>query len=129
MLKRAAIALALVTTSAFAQESALDSARAAVRANGNDPNASLALGRALLRAGHYAEAATELRRGAATMAGHQPDAAIKLHWELARTFIAQRDFLKRCSRVAWSARRRVEPRRVTRALRKRTFCGVARPTP
>lgn len=86
------LAIALVSTTALAQESALDGARAQVHANANDTNASLALGRALRRAGRYAEAATELRRGAATFAGHQPDAAIKLHWELARTFIGQRDF-------------------------------------
>lgn len=77
---------------AHAQESSLDSARAAVRANGNDPDAAVALGRALHRAGRYAEAITELRRGAATLAGHQAAAAIKLHVELARTFIGQRDF-------------------------------------
>ncbi len=77
---------------AHAQESALDSARAAVHANGNDTSAAVTYGRALRRAGRYPEALTELRRGASTLAGHQPDAAIKLHWELARTFIAQRDF-------------------------------------
>ncbi len=87
-----AVSVAFVAPLAFAQESALDAARAAVHANANDPNASLAYGRALRRAGRYAEAAAELRRGAATIAGHQPDAAIKLHWELARTFIGQRDF-------------------------------------
>ncbi len=86
------VALMTVAAPSFAQESALDSARAAVRANANDPNASVALGRALRRAGRYADAATELRRGAGTVAGHQPDSAIKIHWELARTFIAQRDF-------------------------------------
>jgi tetratricopeptide (TPR) repeat protein len=86
------LALALVCAPALAQESALDGARASVRTNPNDVNASLTLGRALRRAGKYAEAATELRRGASTFAGHQPDGAIKLHWELARTFIAQRDF-------------------------------------
>jgi len=86
------LALLAVSSIAHAQESALDSARAAVRANANDPSAAAALGRALRRAGRYAESVTELRRGAATLAGHQPDAAIKLHVELARTFIAQRDY-------------------------------------
>ena len=86
------LALVLVTAQAFAQESSLDSARAAVRTNGNDVNASLALGKALRRAGKYADSLAELRRGASTLAGHQPDGAMKLHWELARTFIAQRDF-------------------------------------
>jgi tetratricopeptide (TPR) repeat protein len=88
-------AVALVVTlasSAFAQESGIDSARAAVHANANDPQAAVALGRALRRAGKYADALTELRRGASTLAGHQADAAQKLHWELARTYIAQRDF-------------------------------------
>lgn len=93
-MKRLALALAILGTAApaMAQESVLDAARARVRANANDTSASIAFGRALRRAGRYAESAAELRRGASTIAGHQPDAAIKLHWELARTFIAERDF-------------------------------------
>ncbi len=81
-------------TSASAQESALDAARAAVRTNGADPNASVTLGRALRRAGKYADSLTELRRGASTLAGHQADSAMKLHWEIARTLIAQREFFQ-----------------------------------
>jgi len=87
-----ALALALLAAPAAAQESALASARATARANPNDPNASIALGRALRRAGRDAESIAELRRGAATFAGRQPAAAIKLHYELARTYIAKRDF-------------------------------------
>ena len=91
--KLAAAALTLlVAQSAGAQESALDAARAAVRASPGDWHASLALGRALRRAGRYADSLAELRRGAASMAGRQPEAAIQLHWEEARTFIGQRDF-------------------------------------
>lgn len=86
------LAFVLVSRAAFAQESSLDGARAATRANANDVNASIALGKALRRAGKYADSLAELRRGAATFAGHQPDSAMKLHWELARTLIAQRDF-------------------------------------
>jgi tetratricopeptide (TPR) repeat protein len=85
-------AIAMTVGDASAQESQLDSARQAVHANANDPLAAVALGRALRRAGRYAESITELRRGAATLAGHQADAAVKLHWELARAFIAQRDY-------------------------------------
>ncbi|HEX4512026.1 MAG TPA: hypothetical protein VH054_00775, partial [Polyangiaceae bacterium] len=78
MHRAAFLSLALVTVPALAQESALDSARAAVRANGSDVNASLALGKALRRAGKYADSLAELRRGASTLAGHQPDGAMKL---------------------------------------------------
>jgi len=84
--------LAIVATPAFAQESAIDGARGAVRAHPGDPSASVALGRALRRAGRFADSLAELRRGAASLAGHQPDAAVKLHVEIARTYIAQRDF-------------------------------------
>jgi tetratricopeptide (TPR) repeat protein len=79
-------------TSARAQESAVAAARAAARSHGNDPSSALALGRALRRAGRYREAIAELRRGAATIAGREAAAAIKLHYEIARTYIAQRDF-------------------------------------
>ena len=87
-----AAGLALLAPSARAQESAIASARAAVRASPSDAAASIALGRALRRAGHYAESIAELRRGASTFAGHQPANAIKIHVEIARTFIAERDF-------------------------------------
>ncbi len=86
------LALACAAPTARAQESAVDSARAAARAHPGDAASSIALGRALRRAGHYAESIAELRRGAASLAAHQPDAAIELHVELARAFIAQRDF-------------------------------------
>jgi len=87
--------LALVSglaQAAWAQESALGAARAATHASPNDTNAAIAFARALRRAGHYAESLAELRRGASTLAGRQADAAQKLHWEIARTFIAQRDY-------------------------------------
>ena len=86
------LAVGLAPASATAQESALDAARAATHAAPNDPSASVAFGRALRRAGRYSESLAELRRGAATLAGRQADSAIKLHWELARTLIAQRDY-------------------------------------
>jgi tetratricopeptide (TPR) repeat protein len=82
----------VVAGAARAQVSAIDPARAVTHASPNDPVASVALGRALRKAGKYADALTELRRGAATLAGHQADAAQKLHWEIARTFITQRDY-------------------------------------
>ena len=89
---RIALALALVAAPAGAQESAIASARAAAHASPNDPSASLALGRSLRRAGRYAESLAELRRGASTFEGRKPAAAIELHYEIARTFIAERDF-------------------------------------
>jgi tetratricopeptide (TPR) repeat protein len=86
------LSVVLLAGTSAAQESAIASARAAARANAGDPDASIALGRALRRAGRYAESIAELRRGASTLAGRRPDASIKLHYEIARTFIAKRDF-------------------------------------
>lgn len=77
---------------AWAQESSLDVRRAAVKASPNDPAASLALGRALRRAGHDTEALGELRRGATLWNGRAGEAAVSLHYELARAHIARRDF-------------------------------------
>ena len=93
------------------------------------PAASVALGRALRRAGRTADALTELRRGASTFAGHQADAAIKLHWELARAFIAQRDFSQAMIECRVVGAQTGGLRRVTRAPRRPTCFGVARPTP
>ncbi len=87
-----AIVVGLCAAPASAQESALDGARAAVRSNANDPAASLAFGRALRRAGRIPEAITELRRGTALWGGRTGEVAVDLHVELARAFIAQRDF-------------------------------------
>jgi predicted nucleic acid-binding protein len=60
-----ALALAASTSSStgWAQESQLDSLRAAARSAPVDAEAALAYGRALRRAGHLAEAMNELRRG------------------------------------------------------------------
>jgi tetratricopeptide (TPR) repeat protein len=73
---------------AFAQESAL----AQAKAQPTSFDASFALGRALRRAGRGPEAVIELRRAASMLPGRSGDGAIKVQWELARTFIAQRDF-------------------------------------
>ncbi len=77
---------------AAAQESALDGARGQAKAQPTSFDASLALGRALRRSGHWAEAVTELRRAASMLAGRAGDGAIKVQWELARAYIGQRDF-------------------------------------
>ena len=78
--------------SAPAQESALDALKSAAHASPNDPNAAIAYGRALRRAGHVNESSDELRRGANLFAGRTGPAAISLHVELARTAIAKREF-------------------------------------
>jgi len=57
-----------------------------------DPGAALRYGVALRRAGHDADAATELRRGASLPTGGQGDTGVSLRYELARTAIARRDF-------------------------------------
>jgi tetratricopeptide (TPR) repeat protein len=78
---------------AWGQESRLDALRA--EANAAPPadrwRASLALGRALRRAGHAPEAEAELRRGIG-LAGANPEALIALHEELASVYADRRDF-------------------------------------
>src|SRR5277367_1416918 len=80
-----ALAVGLAAPVARAQESVLDARRAAARATPSDAGASLQYGVALRRAGRDAEAAQELRRGAALPSGGQGDAGIMLRFELART--------------------------------------------
>jgi len=79
------------TSTGSAQESGVTEARDRAHANAASAEASLTYGRALRRAGHEAEALTELRRGLNLTAGH-PDLAAKVEWEIARTHIAKRDF-------------------------------------
>jgi tetratricopeptide (TPR) repeat protein len=55
-------------------------------------DASVAYGVALRRAGHEGEAMTELRRAQAIAKGSSSDRAITADWEIARTYIAKRDF-------------------------------------
>ncbi|MDP9037307.1 MAG: tetratricopeptide repeat protein [Myxococcota bacterium] len=76
---------------AAGQESQLASLRAAANGPGADPATSLALGRALRRAGHPAEALRELRRGVLA-AGASRDLAVALRWELARARFDEHDF-------------------------------------
>jgi tetratricopeptide (TPR) repeat protein len=73
---------------AIAQESRLDALRAASRAAASDAGAGLAYGRALRRAGHYADATTELRRALANARGA---AAVDVRYEIARVSLDQRD--------------------------------------
>ena len=82
------VALAALPSPAAAQESKLDPLRAASRANAADASAGLAYGRALRRAGRYAEAMTELRR---TLAYARGPVAIETHYEVARVSLDQRD--------------------------------------
>ncbi len=98
-----ALAMGLVTHLSVAQESLLESRRAAARANPQDATLSLQYGVALRRAGHSSDAAQELRRGASLPGGAQGDTAIMLRFEIARTSIDRRDFhgaLPACRAVA-----------------------------
>src|SRR5262245_33316438 len=70
------------------QESQIEGLRAAAKAQPTDAPASLALGRALRRAGHTQEALAELRRGVNLARSGQLD----LHWEIARTLEMRGDF-------------------------------------
>lgn len=81
----------LCTTAAQGQETSLAGTRDRAKASPASPEASLAYGTALRRAGHEADALRELRRGAA-LAASKPDLAARLQWEIARTQIAQRQF-------------------------------------
>ena len=86
-----AFTLTIASSQGWAQESQLDSLRVAARSAPGDADAALALGRALRRAGHPAEAMSELRRGVAVAAG-KPAALTQLHWEVARVQMDRHDF-------------------------------------
>jgi tetratricopeptide (TPR) repeat protein len=75
-----------------AQESQLDTRKAASRAAPLDPAAALQYGIALRRAGHVAAGEQELRRGSALPSGGRGDTGIMLRYELARSAIDRRDF-------------------------------------
>lgn len=79
------------TTPAFGQESTLAEHREKVKAQAVSPEVALAHGRALRRAGREAAALAELRRGLAFTTGKNETTA-RLHLEIARTQIAQRQF-------------------------------------
>jgi tetratricopeptide (TPR) repeat protein len=84
-------AAAVVPTPAAAQESAVAPLRDAAKRAPTDPAASLALGRALRRAGRFAEAAGELGRGANLGAAAKTGLVTQLRYELARTRIDERN--------------------------------------
>jgi tetratricopeptide (TPR) repeat protein len=84
----ALLALLGVTSRASAQESSLDALQIGSRGKPSDVAASMAYGRALRRAGRYADALTELRRGQAYAKGQ---AAIDVRYEMARVAIDKRD--------------------------------------
>jgi tetratricopeptide (TPR) repeat protein len=84
------LAGAALPGAAHAQESRLDALRAATKASPGDPAASLALGRALRRAGHGPEALAELRRGLYVGAS-RPEIASQLHLEIARAYADRHD--------------------------------------
>lgn len=88
------------TLPANAQESALVAAKDRVQKAPTSAEASIDLARALRRAGRETEALTELRRGQPFAKG---EAAVMTEWEIARTYIARRDFataLRTCQGLA-----------------------------
>ena len=88
------VAFSMAATPAEAQESGLDAARDTrdkAKATPTSVDASLAYGHALRRAGRENEAVTELRRGFG-ISGGKSEIAGRVQWELARTFVARRDF-------------------------------------
>jgi tetratricopeptide (TPR) repeat protein len=100
------LALVLVALPASAQENKLGALRASAKSSPEDAGASLALGRALRRAGHYAEALVELRRGLATADGKSGERATNLRYELAKVYIDDHKFkeaLAACTALGGSA--------------------------
>ncbi|HEY4016586.1 MAG TPA: tetratricopeptide repeat protein [Polyangiaceae bacterium] len=91
------VAIALPAAGAWrvasAQESTVDALRATARTNANDPQAALAFGRALRRAGRPGEAIAELRRGVG-LAGARADTLAALGWEIARVQGDRHDFFQ-----------------------------------
>jgi len=91
-LKALVLALVLVAAPAGAQENKLDALRAATKSALQDAGASLALGKALRRAGHYTDALTELRRGLGTSEGRAGDRQTTLRFEVAKVYIDDHKF-------------------------------------
>jgi tetratricopeptide (TPR) repeat protein len=92
---------------AAAQETRLDSLRAAARTNAGDASAALALGRALRRAGRTTDALAELRRGVAVAAA--PAALLDLRWEIARVQIDRHDFAQAVAACGALGKVRADP--------------------
>jgi len=90
-IRRALLVLGVACTTgmAGAQESALTDAKDKAKQTPTSPDAAFTYGRALRRAGRETDALNELRRGQAFAQG---PTAVKLTWEVARTYIAKRDF-------------------------------------
>lgn len=85
------VAFTIAAAPAGAQESGVDAASARAKAAPTSVEASLAYGQALRRAGREAEALTELRRGYG-VSGGKGELAGRVQWEIARTYIARREF-------------------------------------
>jgi tetratricopeptide (TPR) repeat protein len=101
-----AVALALGgASSAAAQEADVAGLSAAAKAAPRDPAASLALGRALRRAGRFGEAARELSRGAGLGAAAKAGLTASLRYELARVYVDQHDAKKALAACAGVAAR------------------------
>jgi tetratricopeptide (TPR) repeat protein len=91
---------------ASAQEGSVASLRAAAKASPGDAAASLALGKALRRAGRFGEAATELGRGALLGGATKAGLVTPIRYELARVRIDERNLgaaLAACNALAGKA--------------------------
>lgn len=91
---------------AMAQSHRVTEARATVASNRQDASASLALGRALRRAGLHQEAFHELQRGSLLGSARKGPVAIDLRYELARVHMEQgrfREALRACELVKATA--------------------------
>jgi tetratricopeptide (TPR) repeat protein len=89
-----------LSASARGAEPDLAQAKARAKAQAGDVEAAMAYGRALRRAGQEADALTELRRAQAMA---KDRAAVDADWEIARTWIAKRDFnaaMSACKAIA-----------------------------
>lgn len=85
------VAFSMAAVPAGAQESGVAAARDKSRAAPMSVEASLAYGQALRRAGRETEALAELRRGFG-VSGGKSELAGRVQWEIARTYIARREF-------------------------------------
>jgi tetratricopeptide (TPR) repeat protein len=83
-------AVSLASIPALAQETTLEGLKASAKAKPGDPEAALALGRALRRAGHFVEALSWLSRAVA-LAPPKSDVLRRARWELARAHIDAHD--------------------------------------
>ena len=94
------LGLWLLLGDARAEDGKLEVLRRNAKQAPADADASLALGRALRRAGRNADALVELRRGQKLATARTGERAIRLRYELARVFLDDRKFREALSACA-----------------------------